>query len=218
MAASSGPTDAHAISNRGLAALARFAIAGAQGDAGAMRRAATAARAAHVPRVALEETGLMLVLYAGFPAALEAMRALYDTWPGQASRSQEGGLGEWRSRGEALCARVYGPVYGRLTTRVRELHPDLAAWMVDTGYGRVLSRPGLDARERELLTVAVLAATRRPRQLVSHLLGAWRLGASGVELRRLTRLGARGPAALAAARRAWREAFAESLTPRGGPS
>jgi 4-carboxymuconolactone decarboxylase len=206
------------ISSRGLAALARFAIAGVQGDAGAMRRAVVAARAADVPRVALEETGLMLVLYAGYPAALEAMRALCEAWPGQARRSSEGGLEDWRGRGEALCARVYGPVYPRLTARVSELHPDLAAWMVDTGYGRVLSRPGLDPRERELLTVAVLAHSRRPRQLVSHLLGAWRLGANGDELRRLTRLGARGPAALAAARRAWREAFAESLTSRGGPS
>ena len=38
----------------------------------------------------------MLVLYAGYPAALEAMRELLAEWPGRASRSREGGPVRWR--------------------------------------------------------------------------------------------------------------------------
>ena len=38
------------------------------------------------------------------------------------------------------------------------MHPDLATWMEETGYGRVLSRRGMPARERERVAVAVLAA------------------------------------------------------------
>jgi len=54
----------------------------------------------------------------------------------------------------------------------------MAQWMIEHGYGRVLSRPGMTVRERELVTVAALSALGWERQLVSHLLGARRVGAS----------------------------------------
>ena len=100
------------------------------------------------------------------------------------------------------CARrVYGPdLRAADGPRARRLHPDLATWVVETGYGRVLSRPGgLGARERELVTVAVLAATRRPRQLVSHLLGAaaWG-GPPAIDAAVAAGLSAGGPRAIAA--------------------
>jgi 4-carboxymuconolactone decarboxylase len=201
--------------------LLRFAVAGARGDAAAGRRAVRAARAARAPRAsrrAFEEAALMLVLYGGYPAALEALRVLNDVWPGRARRTREGGRAGWRRRGIALSLRVYGPVHGRLLAAVRTLHPDLAVWMVESGYGRVLSRAGLGVRARELITVAVLAATRRERQLVSHLKGAARVGAPGAEIRRALRAGTRGGFGDALARRAWRAAFGAALTrPSGRP-
>jgi 4-carboxymuconolactone decarboxylase len=203
--------------NPALAPLLRFAVAGASGDATAVRRAVHAVRAVSAPRRALEETGLMLVLYAGYPAALETLRVANQAWPGRPRRSREGGPAGWRRRGTALCRRVYGPVHRRLMNAVRRLHPDLVAWMVETGYGRVLSRPGLSARARELITVAVLTVMGRERQLVSHLLGAARLGASGAELRRGLRTGATAAAGRATARRAWRAAFGTALTFTGSP-
>lgn len=190
----------------------RFAVAGARGDAAAQGRAARAARAGAVARRALEEVGLMLVLYAGYPAALEALRGLNRTWPGRARRTREGGPARWRRRGLALSRRVYGPVHARLLATVRALHPDLAVWMVETGYGRVLARPGLGMRDRELVTVAVLAATGRERQLVSHLLGAARVGASPAAIARALRAGAPDRSGRALARRAWRAAFGVPLT------
>ena len=188
--------------------LVRFAAAMARHDVAAARRAVRAARTARLPRVAAEETALMLVLYAGYPAALEGARVLLDAWPGRARRSREAGAARRRARGLALSRRVYGAVHARLVERVRRLHPDLAVWMIDDGYGRVLARSGLDARARELVTVAVLAATGWERQLVSHLLGAVRLGASAGEVRRAWAIGARAaaPVARAAAGRAWRVA------------
>jgi 4-carboxymuconolactone decarboxylase len=66
---------------------------------------------------------------------------------------------------------------------VRQLHPDLDDWMVATGYGRVLSRPGPSARERELCIVAVLAGQDVAPQLRSHLLGAMNVGATATECR-----------------------------------
>lgn len=150
----------------------------------------------------------MLVLYAGYPAALEALRDLLAAWPGRARAVDQGTRASWRARGRALCRRVYGSVYPVLVRRVAELHPDLARWMEETGYGRVLARPGLGARERELITVAVLAQGGWERQLVSHLLGAARLGATPAEIRRAASMGARrARGGDRVARRAWRAAF-----------
>lgn len=47
--------------------------------------------------------------------------------------------------------------------------PELAGWIVEEGYGKVLSRPGVSLRLRELFAVALLAATGFPKQLFAHL-------------------------------------------------
>jgi hypothetical protein len=58
-----------------------------------------------------------------------------------------------------------------MIARMAGFHPDLAEWILADGYGRVLSRPGLSIRERELIVVAVLSALRLPKQLESHVRG-----------------------------------------------
>ena len=164
------------------ALLAFACVATRPGAGAAVGREAARARAAGARRRALEETALMLVVYAGFPAALEAFRALARAWPARPAARPEASRAAWRRRGAALCRRVYAGAYPRLVARVRALHPHLAAWMEETGYGRVLSRPGLTARERELIAVAVLTATGWRRQLTSHLLGAAHVGARPREI------------------------------------
>jgi alkylhydroperoxidase/carboxymuconolactone decarboxylase family protein YurZ len=193
---------------RALAPLLSFAAAMAARDAASAGRALVRARHAGIPRRAAEETALMLMLYAGYPAALEGVRVLAERWPGRARRSREGTPADWRRRGAALCRRVYGAVYPRLVSHVRAMHPDLAVWMVEQGYGRVLSRPRFGLTERELVAVAVLAACGWERKLKSHLLGSARVGARPAEVRAAFRIGLghadrRGRAACA---RAWREA------------
>ena len=160
----------------------------------------------------------MLMLHAGYPAALEGARVLLEEWPGRARRRREGGPADWTRRGERLCARVYGAAYAKLRSNVARLHPDLATWMIEQGYGRVLTRSGLSGPARELVAVTVLAAGGWGRQLVSHLLGAARLGATPAEIRRACGTGARagGPGATAAAARAWRTAFGRNVNARIG--
>lgn len=133
----------------------------------------------------------MLILHAGFPAALEGMATLARTWPGRARATPARTPAACRARGVQVCARVYGRSYPKLVENVTALHPDLAGLMVEIGYGRVLSRPRLDGRTRELVAVAVLAALGWERQLVSHLLGATRFGASRTEALAAARIGAR---------------------------
>lgn len=193
-------------------ALCAFAGAMARREDAAARRALGAARRAGVPRRAAEEAALMLVLHAGYPAALEGMRALAEVWPGRPRRTREGGPRRWQRLGEARCRAVYGAAYPKLVASVRALHPDLLAWMIEQGYGRVLSRRPLGARARELLAVTVLAAEGWERQLVSHLRGAARAGATPGDIAMALRAGQlRTPRAVrAAGTRAWRRAF-------GGP-
>jgi 4-carboxymuconolactone decarboxylase len=92
-------------------------------------------------------------------------------------------VSEWEKSGEQTCAIVYGDSYEMLRRNVRELHPALDAWMITDGYGKVLSRPALDLKRRELCIVAACAAAGQQRQLHSHLHGALNSGAPADEVR-----------------------------------
>ncbi len=105
-----------------------------------------------------------------------------------------------RESGEELCRTVYGGSYERLRRNVRQLHPDLDRWMVEDGYGKTLSRPGLPVTVREVCIVALLAAAGHHRQLLAHLRGALNVGANAQEVRGALEIGAE--TASAAGRRA----------------
>ena len=130
----------------------------------------------------LEEVILQSYLFAGFPRTLNAAREWRRVSGRPAPLTDDGEhldrADEWRRQGEETCAIVYGPFYDRLRVNIRALHPALDAWMIVEGYGKVLSRPGLDLARRELCIVAACAASRQERQLHSHLHGALHAGAS----------------------------------------
>lgn len=136
----------------------------------------------------VEEVLVQSYLFVGFPGALRAMdlwrRSLGDARELQATlnemretRVDPLGPEGWTERGEATCEAVYGVQYEQLRRNIQALHPDLEAWMIREGYGKVLGRPGLPLHERELCVAAVLAALDAPVQLYSHLRGARRTGA-----------------------------------------
>jgi 4-carboxymuconolactone decarboxylase len=134
-----------------------------------------AAGAARVEEV--EEILLQAYLFVGFPTVLNAMVAWRELHPDAADEENVGDPTIWRERGESLCRRVYGPAYERLRQNVQALHPALDRWMVEEGYGKVLSRAAVDEVTREVCIVALLAAAGHERQLHSHLLGALNVGA-----------------------------------------
>jgi 4-carboxymuconolactone decarboxylase len=129
----------------------------------------------------VEELLIQSYLFSGFPRALNAAREWRRLAP-QAEHGEDAAdtdrAAEWRARGEATCAAVYGPMYGKLRQNVFDLNPALDAIMVADGYGKVLGRPGLDLPRRELCIVAACAATGQDRQLHSHLHGALNVGVS----------------------------------------
>ncbi len=97
-------------------------------------------------------------------------------WQPDPATTPSGAVGDWRAQGEATCATVYGDMYERLRENIRRLHPELDDWMIVDGYGKVLSRPGLDLGRRELCIVTACAASKQDRQLHSHLHGALNAG------------------------------------------
>lgn len=160
--------------------LVRLAAVIAAGDEPAIR--AELARALdHVRAEWIEEVILQSYLFAGFPRALNAAREWRRVSGRPAPATDPGeqldAAAAWKEAGESTCAVVYGPFYERLRLNIRALHPALDAWMIVEGYGKVLSRPGLDLARRELCIVAACAASRQERQLHSHLHGALHAGA-----------------------------------------
>ncbi len=151
-----------------------------------MRRAIRAALRAGATPARLDETLLQLVPFAGYARAINAFAAFQEILPHVPRASRE--RGGRRRRGEALCRRIYGPVYEKMIARMGAFHPDLAAWILEDGYGKVLSRPILSIRERELIVVAVLSALRLPLQLESHVRGARRVGATEREVAAMLRI------------------------------
>jgi 4-carboxymuconolactone decarboxylase len=135
-----------------------------------------------VDPIAVEEIILQSYLFAGFPRALNAARAWRSASerpaPAADSEAQIANLDMWRELGERTCRIVYGDSYERLRENVRELHPALDEWMIVDGYGKVLSRPGVDLKTRELCIVAACAVAGQQRQLHSHLHGALNAGAT----------------------------------------
>jgi len=172
---------AEALDARTLA-LVRFAAAIAEGDEQELLARVDELLAAATPVPWVEELLLQSLLMVGYPRTLVAT-ALWRKAGGVPAPTSDPDadykrVAEWRRRGEATCATVYGDHYRKLRENVAALHPALDAWMVAEGYGRTLSRPGLDLPLRELCVVAQTAVLDTPRQLHSHLRGALNAGAS----------------------------------------
>jgi 4-carboxymuconolactone decarboxylase len=141
----------------------------------------------NVERSAMDEVILQSYLFAGFPRALNAAR-IWRAASGQKAPPEDrdaelGSSATWVERGEETCRIVYGESYELLRENIRELHPALDSWMIADGYGKVLSRPQLSLRTRELCIVAACAASGQQRQLHSHLHGALNSGATAEEVR-----------------------------------
>ena len=146
-----------------------------------MERSVGAVNASEVDEVIIQS-----YLFAGFPRTLNAARIWRSVSQEPAPHHDPSAVlessSDWVSRGVETCRVVYGESYEMLRENIRALHPALDAWMITDGYGKVLSRPGLDLKTRELCIVAACAASAQQRQLHSHLHGALNAGASVSEV------------------------------------
>lgn len=159
-----------------------LAAAIAQGEEPTVRDRVAEAVARGVEPRWVDELLLQSVLMVGWPRTLVAA-ALWRHAIGSPAIDGTSDLdyaahAEWQARGEATCRLIYGDNYRKLRENVAVLHPALDQWMVTEGYGRTLSRPGLEPWRRELCVIAQTAVLDTPRQLHSHLRGALNAGAT----------------------------------------
>jgi 4-carboxymuconolactone decarboxylase len=176
------------------AALVRVAAAVAQGNEPELKARFAAARDAGVPPLWIEELLLQSMLVVGYPLALVAFAAWRAVaGPGGAAGPAPRGEGgaetlahedweTWAARGAAVCRAVYGRAYHKLLLNLRALHPALEDLVLVDAYGKVIGRPGLDLKRRELTTVAAIAVLGAAEQLHSHLRGALNTGAAPEEV------------------------------------
>jgi 4-carboxymuconolactone decarboxylase len=155
--------------------LARLAAVVTAADELTIRDAITNS-APTIRAVWVEELLLQTYLFAGFPRALNAMREWRRVHPASEPDHDARSVAQWRADGERTCAAVYGVMFDKLRGNIRHLHERLDDWMITEGYGKVLSRPGLDLGRRELCIVAACASANQDRQLHSHLHGALNVG------------------------------------------
>ena len=169
-------------SRGGRRLLVELSAALASRDRGRLGGALGAALREGADTIAVEEVLLQAYLFLGYPASLEALALWRELSGREAPEASPFDPAGWTSRGEGVCREVYGDKYEKLRWRVRTLHPDLEAWMVTEGYGKVLARTGLPLKTRELCIVGLLAVLGAPRQLHAHLRGALNVGATEVEV------------------------------------
>ena len=86
-------------------------------------------------------------------------------------------------RGWETVGRINAPARDRQMQALGAISPDFARWIVECGYGDILSRPGLVLRDREIATVAALTALgNAPAQLKAHVEGALNVGVTREEV------------------------------------
>ena len=146
----------------------------------------------------LYEAFLQTYLFAGFPAALESIRLLekvfgiVHTGTIKIEEQIAAEYLEFIQRGTILYTKVYAANADRVRDELLRLSPELATWALTEGYGKTLSRPGLETKIRELCIVAQLTQLGWERQLYSHLLGAKNTGASIEEITEAITIGSLG--------------------------
>ncbi|WP_063773562.1 carboxymuconolactone decarboxylase family protein [Streptomyces rubellomurinus] len=149
--------------------------------------------ALHVGVTATEivETITHIAIYAGFPAALNALavaRAAFaarpdlDTTPAPSQVDPRRTSDQRYAAGLEALERIDGHAGQQVVDSLADIAPDFGRLLVEFSFGDVYPRPGLDLKLREVATVAALAAlgTAAP-QLRVHLHGLLNVGGTRAE-------------------------------------
>ena len=129
-----------------------------------------------------------LVVYAGFPVALNGTAALKEMLAqrGVAADAAVPAPATRTSRfddGLACLRKIDGALGERVISSLEDIAPDLGRFIVEFAFGDVYTRSGLDLVSRELVTVAALASigSATP-QLKVHMHGFLNVGGTREQL------------------------------------
>jgi 4-carboxymuconolactone decarboxylase len=135
------------------------------------------------------ETMIHATVYAGFPAALNAIfvaKEAFDARPDLPPAHDGAGAAEAADRyerGLAALAEIDGNAGDKVIASLADVAPDLGRYIIEYSFGDVYCRGGLDLRTREIVTIAMCAAlgTARP-QLKVHVHGLLNVGGTREEV------------------------------------
>lgn len=161
--------------------LALFSAAIATADEKLIKSSILKAEKNEIPSKLLYEIVLQSYLFLGFPKMLTAAEYLGIYYPTVHETANTGKIStaeadDWYNRGIDLYRSVYKNNFVLLKTKVEKIAPEIFRWMVFEGYGKVLSRPELSIKDRELSIIAFLMLENMVKQLHSHILGALNVG------------------------------------------
>ncbi|OGU72690.1 MAG: hypothetical protein A3H45_07325 [Ignavibacteria bacterium RIFCSPLOWO2_02_FULL_55_14] len=124
------------------------------------------------------ETILHLALLLGVPSTLDALERLSHS----AGAIPLTFFKPSHVRGKKTFLAVYGEQAPIVLKRLKAVSSFLPQWILRDVYGTVFSRPGLDFRTRELVTMTVLATQGLHKQFLSHVRGAHRANIAESEI------------------------------------
>ncbi|MEU9009336.1 carboxymuconolactone decarboxylase family protein [Streptomyces sp. NPDC048479] len=143
-----------------------------------------------VTRREIVEAILHVVVYAGFPAAINGLnvaKAVFaertddrDEAPHAVSENDEAPRYD---RGWDALAEIDGHAGEAVIESLKDIAPDLARYIVEFSFGDIYTRGGLDLHAREVVTIAACTAlgTARP-QLKVHVNGLLNVGGTQDEV------------------------------------
>ena len=86
-------------------------------------------------------------------------------------------------RGSELLERVNGVDARRIFDSLADIAPDVGRWIVEFAYGDVYARPGLEPRQRQLVTLGALTALGGcESQLAAHVNSSLNVGLAPSEI------------------------------------
>ncbi|NEA58919.1 carboxymuconolactone decarboxylase [Streptomyces sp. SID13666] len=122
-----------------------------------------------ISRREIVETFIHASVYAGFPAALNALTVAREAFaarkesddpaagPVAPATPSEPGTTRYERGLEAL-ARIDGHAGEAVVASLQDIAPDLARYLIEYSFGDIYSRTGLDLKSRELASVAMCTA------------------------------------------------------------
>jgi 4-carboxymuconolactone decarboxylase len=84
--------------------------------------------------------------------------------------------GEHYKKGLRIFEKVYREKAANTLSKIKSYDKELANVLIDTAYGRILSRPTLDLKTKELCIVSMLIPLGKTLALKRHINGALNVG------------------------------------------
>src|SRR5690606_6343355 len=110
---------------------------------------------------------LQMAVYSGFPTCINAMNAFKEVLAERQARGLKDNVGEAASKAEALSHLKRGEEdlsqldslqVDKLRKSFDDISPELVTYILEFGYGDILSRNNLSKKHRQIATIAALTA------------------------------------------------------------